>query len=92
MSYRIKKNNHYSGFHFRPILGNMKLSFECILDETCTYNLGDVDQYDINKLIGLSYGYHHINSIRLGWNYNNILHQILPDMHLYWMMSLLHLP
>ena len=30
----------------------------------------DVDQSDINKLFGISYGFHHNQSDRIGWRYN----------------------
>ena len=38
-------------------------------DESCKYNLKSKDQADINKLFGLSYGWHHYNSDRIGWRY-----------------------
>jgi hypothetical protein len=31
------------------------------------YHFGDVDDLDINKLFGRSFGLHHKNSVRFGW-------------------------
>jgi hypothetical protein len=39
-------------------------------NDSCRYDLGDNDQDDWNKLFGFSYGYHHKNSLRVGWRYN----------------------
>lgn len=40
-------------------------------DETCRYDLGSDDQYDINKLVGIGYlWHHHKDSARFGWSYN----------------------
>ena len=36
----------------------------------CEYDFGDIDQLDINKLFGISYGMHHKNSARFGWRWN----------------------
>lgn len=54
----------------------------------CDYNLGDVDQYDINKLFGFTFNTlpsitnmlapFHINSCRLGWRFINNKMEILP--------------
>jgi hypothetical protein len=38
-----------------------------MFDRTSQYYHGNIDQYDINKLFGLSYGLHHKNSVRFGW-------------------------
>lgn len=40
-------------------------------DSSCAYNLGDDDQYDWNKLVGVSQHFNpRVNSIRFGWRYN----------------------
>jgi hypothetical protein len=40
-------------------------------DSSCAYDLGDDDQYDWNKLVGVSQHFNpRINSIRFGWRYN----------------------
>lgn len=65
--YKIKKGKHYSGFRISPTYNKMSSKYEVIFKENCIYDLHDEDQYDVNKLFGLSYGYHHINSARFGW-------------------------
>lgn len=37
----------------------------------CKYWLPAIDMYDINKLFGVSFGYHHDNSLRFGWRFIN---------------------
>lgn len=37
---------------------------------SCRYTLPNEDQNDVNKLFGFSYGFHHIDSDRIGWRYN----------------------
>lgn len=34
----------------------------------CQYDIGE-DQSDVNKLVGVSFGFHQKNSIRVGWRY-----------------------
>lgn len=68
MIFTIKKNKHYSDnwlyklthfFNFKK-----QQSFKVIFDESCLYS-GKDDS--VNKLFGLSFGWHHNNSIRFGW-------------------------
>jgi hypothetical protein len=66
-TYIIPQAKHSSGFHFRPHIGKRFLQYDVMFDKTSQYYHGDIDQYDINKLFGLSFGYHHTNSIRFGW-------------------------
>jgi len=67
MIYTIKKNRHRS--RWIP-----KLTFRKSIKGTFKF-IGDVSydgNLDTNKLIGLSDSYHHhVNSIRLGWRWNN---------------------
>jgi hypothetical protein len=37
--------------------------------ESCKYTFDSPNQYDWNKLFGWSYGWHHDNSVRVGWRY-----------------------
>jgi len=79
-TYTIKKGNHYSGLHI-GINWKMELSFSAILDDSCIYDLNDPGQQtEINKLYGFSLGYHHNNSMRIGWRWNvtNKNFEILP--------------
>jgi len=67
-TYFIKKGKHSSGFHF-GITFSKKIAFDCKFDKSCLYgNIGDNDNYDINKLFGFSTTwYHHKQSGRVGW-------------------------
>lgn len=70
--YLIKKGNHYCQFfwlsifkiHWNKDFWKIKFKF----DDNCWYPLRNDDDYDINKLIGIGFGFHHHrNSWRLGW-------------------------
>ena len=65
--YTIPQGKHSSGFHFRPHIGKKFLQYDVMFDRTSQYYHGNIDQYDINKLFGLSFGHHHKNSVRFGW-------------------------
>jgi hypothetical protein len=65
--YTIKSGKHYSGFRLSPFYGKHSAKYEVIFDKNCIYDLKSTDQYDVNKLFGLAYGYHHIDSVRFGW-------------------------
>jgi len=68
MQYNIKKGKHSSGFHF-GITFKKKITFECMFDNSCLYgDLGDNDNYDINKLYGFATTWYHLlQSGRVGW-------------------------
>lgn len=68
--YLIKQGEHYSDHGFKLYLGKKDFNITVQFTESCRYNLGDVDQLDINKLFGVSFGDHQKNSIRIGWAYN----------------------
>ena len=68
--YVIKQGEHYSNHELKLYLGKKSFKITFQFDETARYDLGDIDQLDINKLCGVSFGSHEINSIRIGWNYN----------------------
>jgi hypothetical protein len=74
--FKIKAGKHRSGYFFRPVFGNTILTFNATFKDGCQYDIGLPDQLDINKLIGLSYGYHHSNSVRIGWRYNTTTNKI----------------
>ena len=40
-------------------------------DKSCEYSLDGGDQSDVNKLVGISFGFHHKNSVRVGWRYKD---------------------
>ena len=66
--YEIKKGKHYpKGIHF-GITFYKRVAFRCYFDESCLYDHGSGENYDINKLFGFSTTYfHHKQSGRVGW-------------------------
>lgn len=71
-SYLIKKGNHYCSNWLRisPYFYKTKLSYSVIFTDSCQYDLPYPESLAVNKLFGLSYGFHHENSARFGWHYN----------------------
>lgn len=69
MNYFIPKNWHYS-LHLPWRVDTKKIfRFKVTFDLNCLYDLNSIDNLDINKLYGFSFGNnHHKNSIRIGWN------------------------
>lgn len=80
----IPKGEHYST---EPIYKLSKSSrfFKGYFTDSCRYDLGDIDQYDINKLFGIGainsglfsktatkkwWEFHKDYSVRLGWRYS----------------------
>lgn len=71
MTFRIPRGKHYAR-PFRLGLWWRKTSFTWVVkfDESCRYELGNDDQFDTNKLVGIGYlWHHHKNSARFGWRY-----------------------
>jgi hypothetical protein len=69
----IKKGNHYaSGLHAAFFI-NHSMSFKAKFDDSAEYYLGNVNQYDVNKLYGFSDcgSAHHTNSARFGFVWND---------------------
>lgn len=71
MEYSVEPYKHY----FKPFAFGLYVKkhfkWTVCFDESCRYDLKDDDQYDINKLVGVGYlWHHHNNSARFGWNYN----------------------
>lgn len=71
----IKAGTHYARplQLFKKLLGIRfcrEREIECAVRffTNCKYNIG-IDQSDINKLFGYSFGLHHKNSLRVGWRY-----------------------
>ena len=69
-AYIILKGEHYSSHPVKPYFGKNTFKITALFDESCRYDLGNVDQLDVNKLFGVSFGNHESNSIRIGWAYN----------------------
>ena len=72
VKYTIKKSKHYCSnlFRFRLCLWKSKLTRNVIFTDSCKYDLPYPQSLAVNKLFGISYGYHHKNSVRFGWHYN----------------------
>jgi hypothetical protein len=66
--YTVKEGHHKSGFHPNLYFDVNRSKYEVIFTESCLYKFDNEDDADINKLFGLSFGYHHKNSVRFGWN------------------------
>jgi hypothetical protein len=67
--FTIWKNWHRSVL-FRPRFHYdlEELSFTFAFDKSCFYKLSGENSDQINKLYGISFGHHHNNSFRMGWN------------------------
>lgn len=71
--YTIEKGKHRSGIFFKPTFNLSKeREFHFIFTNSCIYHSDDLDLANqINKLCGFSFGYHHLDSIRIGWQANS---------------------
>ena len=74
MKYTIYKDSHFSSehpaipkLHYKLDYLNIRFSFD---PSTKYRSNAPVNQLDINKLYGITWGYVHHNSFRIGWNYN----------------------
>lgn len=72
MIFEIKKDSHRATIW--DIIPNLCitskniLSFNCKFNTKCVYDFGTLDNYDCNKLYGLSTSYNHmVQSARIGW-------------------------
>lgn len=85
-TYTIKQGNHYcNGLNFKLHNNLHQLNFKAKLSSNCLYQFGDVDDYDINKVYGVTWGLtNDNNSFRIGWNCekNNGLIQYFAYMHI----------
>lgn len=85
MNYTIKQGKHNSNLFIpqRLWLGygvyHISFSFK-FLNNPC-YEFGTEDDWDINKMLGVSFGKHHDNSFRIGWRPAS-LDQV--SLHTYW--------
>lgn len=70
--HRIKKGRHRTnkpkiGLHWKK----KRLAYEVVFNRDCRYETEKKEnQLDINKLFGISFGFHHKNSARFGWRDN----------------------
>ena len=83
--YTIKQGNHYAnGLNFKLHSNLHQLNFKARLSWNCLYQLGDTDDFDINKVYGVTWGLtNDNNSFRIGWNCeaNNDMIQYFAYMH-----------
>lgn len=76
----IKKGKHYpTPFQFPKFYWNLKYvkmwgSFR--FSAGCNYHIEGENMHDINKLFGISFGWHHKYSERIGWRYKEDLNKI----------------
>jgi hypothetical protein len=69
MEYIIKKGRHYSNwFNFPFFTLRRSIKFQFMIDSSSHYTFNNEDDYDWNKLFGLSNSWnHHQSSARIGW-------------------------
>jgi hypothetical protein len=68
-TFTIKKGSHYpSPNPYSWHSGVTELERSVVFDSSCIYNLGTVDDSDINKLFGWGVGFTSSSSLRIGWN------------------------
>ncbi len=74
MKFYINQNSHYSSkwkkifFPHFSITNKDTIEFEACFDENCLYNLHTLDNFDVNKLFGVSTSLNHMEqSARIGW-------------------------
>jgi len=71
-TYTIKEGKHRASGIWMPRLHFKRtqvIRHEVTFYQNCSYELDFPDQMDINKLFGVSNGYHHHNSARFGWRW-----------------------
>jgi len=84
--YIIKRGDHRSGYYFSPIL--RRKSIELVsrvvkLNPSMLYDFGGIDNCDVNKIYGYSIGFHHRNSVRLGWSVDKNIRRVQLYAYLY---------
>lgn len=68
MKYVFKKGRHFAWHFFKFYFKNSgTIEHRVKFSKNCLYSFGTIDDFDVNKLFGRSFGYHHTNSIRFGW-------------------------
>ena len=50
-----------------PKTGARSITYNFMFEKDSWFPAKDPDDFDINKLCGFSFGYHHKNSVRVGW-------------------------
>jgi c-di-AMP phosphodiesterase-like protein len=57
------------------------VSKQFVFSDSCRYNSDDISC--VNKLYGISFGLHHKNSVRFGWNYNELSGRMVLYAYIY---------
>lgn len=65
--YTIKKGRHYSNHLPRLTYDRRIIEAKVKFSSECWFPLREPDDYAVNKLLGWSFGYHHKDSLRIGW-------------------------
>ncbi len=66
--YTIDRGDHRSGIFFSPTFNSYaERNIEFMFDSNCYFKKTTPADFAINKLFGFSFGFHHRNSIRIGW-------------------------
>lgn len=71
--FTIRKGNHFCWPRvFKMRQDTRQICWKAIFADTCNYNLGNEDQEDWNKLLGIFYNLldPHDNTVMVGWRYN----------------------
>lgn len=73
-NHKIKKGRHRTN---RPKLGlhwkKNRVAYDVMFSKSCLYKtMVPENMKDINKLFGISFGFHHQNSVRFGWRDNGV--------------------
>lgn len=84
MKYTFKKGWHYAWHWFKLYFSREGLIEHTVnFSKECVYSFGSIEDFDVNKLFGRSFGLHHKNSVRFGWRANAEKKTILIYMYNY---------
>lgn len=78
MIFRIPRGRHRARpFRFGIWWRRNSFTWVVKFTESCRYDVGNTDQYDTNKLVGIGYlPGHHKESARFGWRYDTVKGQM----------------
>lgn len=68
---KIRQGRHFTDeFSYRMLFRKKELRYQMRFDTTFRCNVPQRDRYAINKVFGIGFLHHKLNSARLGWVYN----------------------
>lgn len=84
--YKIKGGTH-GPLHFPRFVRSLDgIRYRVMFPTSCRYDIGEPDQWDVNKLFGIGFfPWHKRHSIRIGWRYNTSLKMI--EILAYWRIN-----